>query len=120
MDPNKHTVLFVRFDSLRPTNNLSVIKGRVFLGLTSTKLGLMFVAVMPVRLEPGAPRSRVKHFTTDLPKAHCNAATVTYALLFKKQCRSRLAGFLRSQLIRIHTVSTHSNNEIASLIFCLM
>ena len=54
MDPNKHTVLFVRFDSLRPTNNLSVIKGRVFLGLTSTKLGLMFVAVMPVRLEPGA------------------------------------------------------------------
>ena len=24
--------LFVRFDSLRPINNLSVIKGRVFLG----------------------------------------------------------------------------------------
>ena len=35
--------LFVWLDSLRPTNNLSVIKGRVFLGWTSTKLGLMFL-----------------------------------------------------------------------------
>ena len=35
--------LFVWFDSLRPINNLSVIKGRVFLGRTSTKLGLMFL-----------------------------------------------------------------------------
>ena len=34
--------LFV-FDSLRPTNNLSVIKGRAFLGKTSTKLVLMFL-----------------------------------------------------------------------------
>ena len=36
-------ILFVWFDSLRPINNLSVIKGRVFLGWTSTKLGLMFL-----------------------------------------------------------------------------
>ena len=35
--------LFVWFDSLRPINNLWVIKGRVFLGWTSTKLGLMFL-----------------------------------------------------------------------------
>ena len=28
---------------LRPINSLSVIKGRVFLGRTSTKLGLMFL-----------------------------------------------------------------------------
>ena len=58
------------FDSLRPMNNLSVIKGRVFLGWTSTKLGLMSLAqghnaVTPMRLEPGAPWSRVKHSTTD-------------------------------------------------------
>ena len=39
----KSTVCFVWFDSLRPINNLSVIKGRVFLGWTSTKLGLMFL-----------------------------------------------------------------------------
>ena len=41
-----HKVLLlvvVGFDSLRPINNLSVIKGRVFLGWTSTKLGLMFL-----------------------------------------------------------------------------
>ena len=31
----------VWFDSLRLINNLSVIKGRVFMGWTSTKLGLM-------------------------------------------------------------------------------
>ena len=35
--------LFVWFDSLHPINNLSVIKGQVFLGWTSTKLGLMFL-----------------------------------------------------------------------------
>ena len=34
---------FGRFDSLRPINILSVIKGLVFLGCTSTKLGLMFL-----------------------------------------------------------------------------
>ena len=37
------TCLFVWFDSLRPINNLSVIKGQVFLDWTSTKLGLMFL-----------------------------------------------------------------------------
>ena len=35
--------LFVWFDSLRPINNLSVIKGWIFLGWTSTKLGIMFL-----------------------------------------------------------------------------
>ena len=35
--------LFVWFDSLRPINNLSVIKGLVYLGWTSTKLGLLFL-----------------------------------------------------------------------------
>ena len=35
--------LFVWFDSLHLINNLSVIKGRVFLGWTSTKLGLLFL-----------------------------------------------------------------------------
>ena len=34
--------LFVWFDSLHHINNLSVIMVRVFLGWTSTKLGLMF------------------------------------------------------------------------------
>ena len=62
--------LFVWFDSLRPINNLSFIKGRVFLGWTSTKLGLMCLAqrhnaVAPVRLELAALRSRVKHSTTE-------------------------------------------------------
>ena len=33
-----NVILFVWFDSLRPINNLSVKQGRVFLGLTSTKI----------------------------------------------------------------------------------
>ena len=62
------TPLFVWLDSLRPIDNLSGIKRQVFLGWTSTKLGLMCFAqrlnaVTPVRLEPAAPRSRVKHST---------------------------------------------------------
>ena len=62
--------LFVWFDSLRLINNHLVIKGRVFLGWTSTKLGLMILlkdhnAVMQVRLKPAAPQSRVKHSTTE-------------------------------------------------------
>ena len=36
-------LLFVWLDSLRPINNLSVIKGRVSLGWTSTRLELMFL-----------------------------------------------------------------------------
>ena len=44
--------------------------GQVFLGCTSTKLGLMCLAqghnaVTPVRLEPRAPWSRVKPSTTE-------------------------------------------------------
>ena len=34
---------FVWLDSLHPINNLSAIKGQIFLGWTSTKLGSMFL-----------------------------------------------------------------------------
>ena len=62
--------LFVWFDSLHPINNLSVMYGQVVLGWTSTKLGLMCLAqghnaMTRVRLQPMAPRSWVKHSTTE-------------------------------------------------------
>ena len=47
----------VRFDSLRPINNLSVIKGRVFMGCTSTKLGLMSC---PRTQHSGAGKARAR------------------------------------------------------------
>ena len=58
-----------------PVNNLSVKSGQVFLGWTSTKLGLMCLAkghnaVMPVRLKPAALRSQVKHSTTEPLHSH--------------------------------------------------
>ena len=61
----------VWFDSLCPINNLSVIKGLVCLGWTSTKLGLMFLLKDTTQwcwwLEPAAPQSWVKHWATGLP-----------------------------------------------------
>ena len=59
-------IYFVWFDSLRPINNLSIIKGRVFLGWTSTKLGLMCLLKDTTQWrrwgsKPAAPRSPVKH-----------------------------------------------------------
>ena len=54
-----------------PVNSFSVMLGLVFMGLTSTKQGLMNLLkdttqCRMVRLEPATPRSRVKHFTTAL------------------------------------------------------
>ena len=67
--------LFVWFDSLRPINNLSGIKGRVFLGRTSTKLGLMFLlkdqhsdAGETQTRGPSVSRQALYHWATALPK----------------------------------------------------
>ena len=62
------------FIFLRQVNNLSVTSGRVFLGGTRTKLGLMCLAqghnaVTPMRLGAAAFRSRVKHSTTEPPRS---------------------------------------------------
>ena len=54
----KTKVNFVRFDSLRPINNLSVKQGRVLLGLTSTKLGQMCLSQGPQRSDAGEARTR--------------------------------------------------------------
>ena len=53
-----------------PVNNFSAMSGRVFLGWTSTKPGLMWFAlwhnaVPPVRLEPATLQYPVKHSTTE-------------------------------------------------------
>ena len=50
--------LFVWFDSLRPINNLSVKQGRVYLGWTNTKLGLMFLLKDPQRSDADETRTR--------------------------------------------------------------
>ena len=53
-----------------PVNISSVMSGRVLLGYTSTKQGLVSLAqghnaMTPVMLEPAALRSRFKHSTTE-------------------------------------------------------
>ena len=72
---------FCLLDSLRPINNLSVMWGRVVLGWTSTKLGLMCLAqghntVALVKLEPVAPPSRVKLSTTEPLRSPDSAVTM--------------------------------------------
>ena len=64
---------FVWFDSLRPINNLSVIKGRVFLGWTSTKIGLMFLLkdTTQWRRWGSNPRSFGLE-SSALPLSHCS------------------------------------------------
>ena len=79
----------VYFDFLRPINNISVIKGRrVFLGWTSTKLGLMCLAqwhnaVTPVRLEPAAHRSRSQATYHSATAPHTRRKRVERILLQK-------------------------------------
>ena len=67
--------LFVWFDCFRPINNLTGMSGQSFLGLISTKLGLMCLAqghnaLTPVRLEAAALLSGVKHSTTEPLHSH--------------------------------------------------
>ena len=65
-------VLFVWFDSLSPINNISVIKGWVLLGWTSTKLGLIFLLkdTRQWRWCGSNPRSLGLESST-LPLSHC-------------------------------------------------
>ena len=71
MPSSEKRICFVWFDSLPPINNLSVKQGRVFLGWTSTKLGLMCLAQAPQRSYAGEAQtrglywSRVKYSTTE-------------------------------------------------------
>ena len=67
-----HFVWFVWFDSLRPINNLSVIKGRVFLGWTSTKLGLMFLLKDTTQWRRWGSNPRPLGLeSSTLPLSHC-------------------------------------------------
>ena len=68
--PVDDAFFFVSFDSLRPLNNLSVMRDgsswvEPVLSLDKCVLLKDQNAVTPVRLEPAALRSRVKHSTTE-------------------------------------------------------
>ena len=70
----KNSNLFVWFDSLRPINNLPVIKGLVFLGWTSTRLGLMFLLKDTTQWrqwglnpQPSVSSQALYHWATALP-----------------------------------------------------
>ena len=62
--------IFAWFDSLRPINNLSVIKGWVFLGWISTKLGLMSLLKDTTQWRQWGLNPRPLESST-LPLSHC-------------------------------------------------
>ena len=73
--------VFVWFDSLRPINNLSVIKGRVFLGWTSTKLGLMFLLKDTTQWRRWGSNPRPFGLeSSTLPLSHCAPVCCTVPL----------------------------------------
>ena len=62
----------VWFDSLRPIDNLSVIKGRLFLGWTSTKLGLFFLLKDTTQWRRWGSNLRpLRLKASTLPMSHC-------------------------------------------------
>ena len=64
--------LFVWIDSLRPINNRSVIKGRVSLGWTSSKLGLMFLLKDTTQWRRWGSKPRPLGLDSNtLPLSHC-------------------------------------------------
>ena len=64
--------LFVWFVSLRPVNYLSAIKRRVFLGWTSSKLGLMFLLKDTTQWRKRGSNPRpLGHESRTLPQGHC-------------------------------------------------
>ena len=68
----KSPFLFIWFDYFRPINNLSVIKGRVFLGWTSTKLELMFLLKDTTKWRWwGSNRLPLGLESSTLPLSHC-------------------------------------------------
>ena len=69
----------VWFDSLRPINNLSVIKGWVFLGWTSTELGLMFLLKDTTQWRPwGSNPQPLGLESSTLPLSHCTPQDTLY------------------------------------------
>ena len=96
-----YVCLFVWFDSLRPINNLSVKQGRVFLGWTSTKLGLMCLAQWPQRSDAGEARTpgpsvssqALYHWATVLPSwCMCWYIFLMTGLGGKRKCKCDRSG----------------------------
>ena len=97
--------LFVWFDSLRPINNLSVIKGRVFLGWTSTKLGLMLLLKDTTQWRRWGSNPRPFGLeSSTLPLSHC---APEHACLQKTIKSSRPKFFANAPLLSQVLCSKH-------------
>ena len=77
--------LFVWFVSLRPINNISVIKWQVLLGWTSTKLGLMFLLKDTRQWRQwGSNQQPLGLQSSTLPLSHCvywNALQIAFIMV---------------------------------------
>ena len=84
VDPD--VICLTWFDLLRPINNLSVIKGPVFLGWTSTKLGTMFLLKDTTQWHWWGSKSRPLSLeSSTLPLSHCAPTGMLLSIYLKKQ-----------------------------------
>ena len=104
--------VFVWFDSLRPINNLSVIKGRVFLGWTSTKLGLMFLLKDTTQRRRWGSNPRPFGLESSaLPLSHC-APYSRRTRIWKYNTLSMYGGKINPiQRQLVWNPSSHKNSE---------
>ena len=94
---------FVWFDSLHPINNLSVIKRRVFLGWTSTKLGLMFLLKDTTQWRRWGLNPRPFGLeSSTLPLSHCAPWRMAVEKTTAVICKQKKTLFFSSSLCDNH------------------
>ena len=116
-------LLFVWYDSLCPIKTLSVIKGPVFRGWTSTKLGLMFLLKDKTQwCWWGSNPQPLSLESSTLPLSHCAPKCVNWINEREKEKvgqyiqTSHASGDFCHLLITLQTVWTHIRPDVK---FCL-
>ena len=115
------------FDCLCPIRNISVIKGRVFLGWTSTKLGLMFLLKDTTQWRRWGSNPRPLGLdSSTLPLSHCvpNYDHVIPILLSKSKSTysNNISSYNNQIIVKVYVHISFSrprfiSNNLASLIF---
>ena len=97
--------MFVWFDSLRPSQYVSIMSEQVFLGSTSTRQWLMCLAeghnaVPLLRLEPTTLWSQFKHYTTEPIRSNTKKIILLrfVLLIFQGVCFSKAGAKLTTRL----------------------
>ena len=70
----------------------------------------------PVKLEPAAPRSRVKHSTTELPRSQTIHGTRRKAIIADKQTREHNIVFIYYPSVKAYVLGAQKNRLIVTVL----